>query len=84
MHIFQMHCLREFLRIIIVDLVVIEIEQGAFTIVFENRAKDPAVSVIIGELGVFELRIQFRDFVGAAQGPRQGTPGDRERVVVTG
>ena len=40
-----------------VDLVILEIEQVAFTIVFENRTKYPAVSVIIGELGVFELRI---------------------------
>src|SRR6266403_2913770 len=58
-----MHGLRELLRIVIVDLVVVEIEQVALPIVFENRAEDPAVSVIIGELGVLKLWIQFRDLV---------------------
>ena len=58
-----MHGLRELLRIVILDLVVVEIEQVALPIVFENRAEDPAVSVIIGELGVLKLRIQFRDLV---------------------
>src|SRR5438034_2658595 len=58
-----MHGLRELLRIVIVDLVVVEIEQVALPIMFENRAEDPAVSVIIGELGVLKLRIQFRDLV---------------------
>ena len=45
------------MRIGVVDLVVLEIKQGAFAVVFENGAKDPAVSVIIGKLGMFELRI---------------------------
>src|SRR5436189_5597611 len=58
-----MHGLRELLRIVIVDLVVVEIEQVALPIMFENRAEDPAVSVIIGELGVLKLRIHFRDLV---------------------
>ena len=57
MHVFQMNCLGEFLRIIVRDLVVVEIEQVAFAIVFEDRAKDPAVSVIIGKLRVLQLRI---------------------------
>src|SRR5216110_3412292 len=52
-----MHGLCELLRIVIFDLVVVEIEQVALPIVFENRAEDPAVSVIIGELGVLKLRI---------------------------
>src|SRR5947208_15025559 len=58
-----MHGLCELLRIVIFDLVVVEIEQVALPIVFENRAEDPAVSVIIGELGVLKLRMQFPDFV---------------------
>ena len=57
MHVFQVHGFRKLPRIVVVDLVVIEIEEVAFAIVFENRAKNPPVSVIIGELGVFELGI---------------------------
>src|SRR5437764_10892607 len=51
------------LRISVVFLVVVETELDALPIVFENRSQDPAVSVIIGELGVLKLRIQFRDLV---------------------
>ena len=57
MHIFQVNRFRELSRIVVVDLIVIEIEQIAFAIVFENCAKDPAMSVIIRELSVFQLRI---------------------------
>ena len=57
MHVFQMHRFREFAPIVPIDLVVVEIEQVAFAIVLENRAEDPAVSVIIGKLGVLELWI---------------------------
>ena len=57
MHIFQVHGFCEFFRIVVVDRVVVEIEQVAFAIVFENRAKDPAVPMVVGELGVLELRI---------------------------
>ena len=57
MHVFQMNGFREFLRIVVGDLVVVEIEQVAFAIVFEDGAKDPAVTVIIGELRVFQFRI---------------------------
>ena len=57
MHVFQVNGFGELPRIVVVDLVVIEIEEVAFAIVFENRAKNPAVSVIIGELGVLKLRI---------------------------
>ncbi len=57
MNIFQVNCFRELPRIAVVDLVIVEIEQVAFAIVFEDCAEDPAVSVIIGKLGVFELRI---------------------------
>ena len=62
-HILQMDRLGEFVPIVVVDLVVLEIEQIAFAIVFENRTEDPAMSVIIGELGVLELRIEFRNAI---------------------
>ena len=61
MHVLQMNGLRKFLRIVMRDHVVIQIEQVAFAIVFEDGAKNPAVSVIIGELRVLQLRIQFGD-----------------------
>ena len=56
-HVFQVHCFCKFPRIVIADLVVIEIEQVAFAIVFENRAEHPAVPMVISKLCVFELRI---------------------------
>ena len=52
MHVFQMNRLGKFLRIVVSDDVVVEIEQVAFAIVFEDGAENPAVTVIIGELRV--------------------------------
>ena len=63
MHVLQVDRLREFLRIVVRDFVVAQIEQIAFAIVLEDGAEDPAVAVIIGELRVLELRIQFRNLV---------------------
>ena len=63
MHVLQVDRLREFLRIVVRDLVVVEVEQVAFAILLEDRAENPAVAVVIGELRVLQLRIQLRDFV---------------------
>ena len=54
-HVFEVHRFGEFLRIIKRDRVIGEIEQHAFAVVFEDGAKDPAVSVVIGKLGVLQL-----------------------------
>src|SRR5207249_1637703 len=59
----QVPSVRKVPGIVAVAPVVIEIEQVAFAVVFENRAKDAAVSVIISELGVPEPRIQFSDSI---------------------
>ena len=63
MHVFQVHRLGKFPRIAIIDLVVVEIEQVAFSVMFKNGAEDPAVTVIIGKLRVFKLRIEFCDAI---------------------
>ena len=52
-----MHGFRELLRIIVLDLVVLQIEQIAFAIVFKDCAEDPAMAVVISELSVFQFRI---------------------------
>ena len=57
MHVFQVNRFGKPPRIVVFDLVVVQIEQIAFAIVFEDRAEDPAVSVIIGKLRVLKLRI---------------------------
>ena len=62
-HVLQVNGLREFVRIVVRDFVVAQVEQIAFAIVLEDGAKNPAVAVVIGKLGVLQLRIQFRDFV---------------------
>ncbi len=60
MDVFQMHRFGEFLRIVVRDLVVVQIEQVAFAILLEDGAEDPAVAVVVGELRVLQLRIQLR------------------------
>ena len=57
MHIFQVHRFGEFLRVVMRDRMIVEVEHGAFAVVFEDGAKDPAVPVVVGKLGVLELRI---------------------------
>jgi hypothetical protein len=57
MHILQLNCLREFVRIVLGDFVVAQIEQITFAIVFEDCPENPAVTVVIGKLGVLEFRI---------------------------
>ena len=58
MHILEMDRFRELLRIVRPNLVVLEVEENSFAVVFEDGAKDPAVAVIIGELRVLQLRIE--------------------------
>ena len=57
MDVLQVDCLRKLVGIVVRDLVVAEIEQIAFAIVLEDRAKNPAMPVVIGKLGVLELGI---------------------------
>ena len=61
MDVLEVHRLRELLRIVVRDLVVLEVEQVAFAILLEDGAEDPAVAVVVGELRVLQLRIQLRD-----------------------
>ena len=44
------------------NLLVLKIEQVAFAILFEDSAKDPAMTVIIGELRILQFRIQLGNF----------------------
>src|ERR1043166_3076583 len=55
--VFEVNRLGEFIRIVVWNLVVAQIEQIAFAIVLEDRAENPAVAVVIGKLGVLQLRI---------------------------
>ena len=48
------------LEIIVLDDVVLAIEAIAFLVLLENRAINPAVAVVVGELRVLELGIQLR------------------------
>ena len=57
MHIFQVHGFAELLQIVVVDLVFVDIEQIPFAIVFEDGPENPAMTVIISKLSVFQLRI---------------------------
>ena len=52
MNVVQVNCLGEFLRIAMRDRAIVEVEQGALAIVFEDGSEDPAVAVVVGELGV--------------------------------
>jgi hypothetical protein len=63
MHVFQVDRLGELLRVVVGDFVVAQIKQVAFAIVLEDRAENPAVSVVVGKLGVLELRIQLGNLV---------------------
>ena len=72
MNILQMDGLGKLVRIFVRDFVVLQIEQIAFAIVFEDSAKDPAVPVVVGELRVLQLRIQFRDAIEKLRVAPQG------------
>ena len=59
-----------------------QIEQIAFAILLEDGAEDPAVAVIIGELRVLELRIQFRDLLQEIQVAPKPARGRRLRIAL--
>ena len=63
MDVFQVDRFRELVRIVVRDFVIGKIEQVAFAIVLEDRAENPAVPVVIGELRMFEFRIQLRNAI---------------------
>ena len=57
----EMHRLLEFLRVVGRDDVVGVVEQVALAVAFVDGAEIPAVSVVVGELGVLELRVELAD-----------------------
>ena len=63
MNVRKVHRLAESLWIVERNNLVVLVEPVPFSIVFVDAAKNPAVPVVIGKLGMLELRIQFRDFV---------------------
>ena len=58
-----MNRLFEFFRIIVGDDRTLGIEQRALAVALENCPEVPAVTVVVGELGVLELWIQTRDIL---------------------
>ena len=48
----QMDRLRELIRVIMVDRLIVEREQSPLAVLLEDRPEDPAMPVIVGELGV--------------------------------
>src|SRR5205085_7271909 len=63
MHVFQVHRLGKLSQIAVPDSVVFQIEQVSLAVVFENCAEYPAMAVVVGELSMFHLRVQFRDMI---------------------
>src|SRR5882762_2251510 len=59
MDIFEVDCLVEFLRIIEGHRLILRVQQGAFAIVPEYRAEDPAMAMEVGKLRVLESAIKF-------------------------
>ena len=57
----HVHRLVELLGIVRADHVAIGAEQVALPVLLEYRPEIPAVAVVVGELGVFELWIEVRD-----------------------
>jgi len=62
MLVLEMNRLGEFLRVVMGNDVFLAVAQIAFAIMFEHRAENPAMTVIIGELRVRQLRIQLGNF----------------------
>ena len=60
MNIFQVHSLREFVRIIERNLLIFRIEKIALAIMLEDRAKNPSVTMKVGKLCILEALIKFR------------------------
>ena len=82
MDVLQVNRLREFLRIVVRDFVVAQIEQIAFAVLLEDRAKHPAVAVIVGKLRVLQLRIQLRHFLEKIQVAPQPARGRGFRIAL--
>ena len=59
----EVHRFLEFLRIFVVDRLVLFIEQRALAITLEDIAEIPAVAMIVGELRVFEGGVEFGYFL---------------------
>ena len=63
MRVLEMNRLRELHRVIVRDVIVVEVQQVALAVLLEHRAKDPAVPVIIRELRLLQLGIQLGDLL---------------------
>ena len=60
MNVAQVDRFLESIRIIEADAIPLRIEQIAFAIAFVDRAKEPAVTVEVRELRMFQFLIEFR------------------------
>ena len=80
MNVLQMNRLIKFMRVIVGNGMIVEIEQSSFAIVLEDGAKDPAMAMVISKLGVLKFWIQLRDLGGkVAIAPK---PAGRRRLGV--
>ncbi len=57
----EVHRFFHLVRILVTDGAAVFIKQGTLAIALEHGAEIPAVAVVIGELGIFQFRIQFRN-----------------------
>lgn len=60
--ILQVNRLGKLLRIIVSDRLIVQRLQRALAVFLENRPEDPSVTMVVGELRVFQLGIQLRHF----------------------
>ena len=63
MDVFQVYSFVKFFRIVEFDGLVFFVKPRALLVVFINSAIHPAMAIEIGELGLFEFRIQVREIL---------------------
>src|SRR5687768_14972436 len=62
MNILQVNRFRKFIHVLVGNRFVVEGKQVPVTIFLEDGSEDPAVAMVVRELGLLELRIQFGNF----------------------
>src|SRR4051812_26053963 len=74
--------LGEFHRVVMRNLIVLAIEEISRAILFKDRAKDPAVAVVIRELGVFQPGIELRNLFQKVQVAPESARGGRLGILL--
>ena len=54
----QVHCLVEFLGVVVGNHIALRIQQSTFAVALENCTEVPAVPVVIGKLRVFQFAVE--------------------------